>query len=63
MTFSGKAEKIAIVGMSGVFPGCGSLGDFWQANLQGLSLLDRIKKPDWCLPSKHGAGRANANGQ
>ena len=60
MTSSGKSEKIAIIGMSGVFPGCSSLGDFWQANLQGSSLLGRIKKPDWCLSGEHVAGPGGA---
>ena len=54
------AEPIAIVGLSGFFPGCQSVDQFWQALDRDASLIEEIppSRFDW----RNGAGRSRWGG-
>ena len=42
------AEKIAIVGVGGIFPGAPSLDDFWRIVSSGINTASEIPAQRWC---------------
>ncbi|MFF0836624.1 MULTISPECIES: amino acid adenylation domain-containing protein [unclassified Streptomyces] len=41
-TPAGRDEPIAVIGMSGIFPGCRSVAEFWDALAEGRDMVERL---------------------
>ncbi|MEU8272167.1 alpha/beta fold hydrolase, partial [Sphaerisporangium sp. NPDC049002] len=41
-TPAGRDEPIAVIGMSGIFPGCRSVAEFWDALAEGRDMVKRL---------------------
>ncbi|MET8582265.1 amino acid adenylation domain-containing protein [Streptomyces collinus] len=39
---AGRDEPIAVIGMSGIFPGCRSVAEFWNALAEGRDMVKRL---------------------
>ncbi|MFF5535951.1 amino acid adenylation domain-containing protein [Streptomyces cinerochromogenes] len=39
---AGRDEPVAVIGMSGIFPGCRSVAEFWDALVEGRDMVKRL---------------------
>lgn len=39
---AGRDEPVAVIGMSGIFPGCRSIAEFWDALAEGRDMVKRL---------------------
>ncbi|TAL40665.1 MAG: polyketide synthase, partial [Methylovulum sp.] len=58
---AGAAEPIAVIGMSGRFPGSANLDEFWQHLVSGADLITEVPHQRWDWREYYGDGRIDSD--